>query len=495
MDRSSGLLLHVSSLPSAHGVGDLGPAAYAWIDQLAQTKQSWWQILPLGPTGYADSPYQCLSAFAGNPNFISLERLAEDGLLDRRDLPQVKFSANVADYDRARPLKVEATAKTFGRLSSRASRREFEEFCQHEAIWLDDYALFIALKEKNAGSAWWEWPKEDQRYEVAVKDQGKLADAIELSKFRQFLFFQQWQQLRDYAHQRGVRIIGDIPIFVSRDSADVWSRPELFLLDEEHQPTHVAGVPPDYFSATGQLWGNPLYDWRRHRETGYRWWIDRLRGTLKLVDLVRLDHFRGFEAYWAVPAGSETAEPGSWQPGPGADLFRALQNSLGGLPLIAEDLGVITPKVDALRREFKLPGMCVLQFAFGGAQEDRFLPHNYDQHSIVYTGTHDNETTAGWFENLTPKERSFYDRYAPGAVADPAWGLIRLAWASVGELAIAPVQDMLRLGNETRMNFPGTVDGNWRWRLRPGQITEELLSQFADLTTIYQRDRRESAPK
>ncbi len=493
MDRSSGLLLHVSSLPGKHGIGDLGPAAYEWIDQLARAKQSWWQMLPLGPTGYADSPYQCLSAFAGNPNFISLERLVEEGLLEPRELPDGNFPANEVDYDRVTPLKRDATARAFERFQSgrvgSAHHSAFKLFCDKEADWLDPFARFMALKERNGGAAWWEWPREQRSYDrVASRETNNLADSIELCKFRQFLFFRQWRELRDCAHQHGVKLIGDMPIFVSADSADVWSRPDLFLLDEDHKPTFVAGVPPDYFSATGQLWGNPLYDWRRHRETEYAWWIARLRSTLQMVDLVRLDHFRGFEAYWAVPAGSETAEPGSWQPGPRSELFLALKKALGSLPLIAEDLGVITPEVDALRREFGLPGMRILQFAFGGAQEDRFFPHNYNQHTIVYTGTHDNETTAGWFKNLTEEERLLFDRYAPGAADDPAWTLIRLAWASVAELAIAPLQDVLRLGNEARMNHPGTVEGNWRWRAASSQITEKLLSQLADLTAVYQRE-------
>jgi len=501
MERSSGLLLHISSLPARHGIGDLGPAAYEWIDHLARARQSWWQMLPLGPTGYADSPYQCLSAFAGNPNFISLDRLVEDGLLEANDLPAEDFPAKEVDYDRVTPLKRHATALAYERFNARRAparaasagpptlSAHFDQFCHDEARWLEPFALFIALKERHGGAAWWQWPEQDQRYEaVAAKTARELAEPMELCKFRQFLFFRQWHELREYAHEHGVQLIGDMPIFVSADSADVWSQPELFLVDENRRPTFVAGVPPDYFSATGQLWGNPLYDWERHRQTGYAWWIERLRSTLQMVDLVRLDHFRGFEAYWAVPAGSETAEPGSWQPGPRGELFVALEKALGSLPLIAEDLGVITPQVNALRHQFQLPGMRILQFAFGGAQEDRFFPHRFDRHTIVYTGTHDNETTCGWFENLTQQERSLFDRYAPGACADPAWALIRLAWASVAELAIAPLQDVLRLGNEARMNHPGTVAENWRWRAAPGQITENLLIALADLTNVYQRD-------
>src|SRR5262245_1597374 len=401
MERSSGILLHVSSLPGPHGIGDLGPAAYRWVDQLAAARQTWWQMLPLGPTGYADSPYQCFSAFAGNSNFISLERLVDDGLLKPGELPRVEPPKTEVDYDRVTRLKDEATMVAYQRLEADGPplMASFEQFCRDEAEWLWHFSLFMALKEQNGGLPWWQWAHGKQW------PAGDLAPRAQLCKFQQFFFFRQWRSLREYAHARSVSLIGDLPIFVPLDSADVWSRPELFQLDDERRPTVVAGVPPDYFSATGQLWGNPLYDWQDHREADFAWWISRLRSTLRLVDLVRLDHFRGFDAYWAVPAGSTTAQPGSWVPGPGRDLFQALQAALGSLPIIAEDLGVITPPVDALRREFDLPGMRILQFAFGGAQEDRFFPHHFDQHTVVYTGTHDNETTVGWFENLSARER------------------------------------------------------------------------------------------
>jgi 4-alpha-glucanotransferase len=490
--RSSGILLHVTSLPGPHGIGDLGPAAYKWIDRLAAAGQSWWQILPLGPTGYADSPYQCLSAFAGNPNLISLERLVDDGLLQPQELPPVEWPSTAVVYDRVTPFKAEATQRAFDRFQQGAAPRlaaAFADFCQREAQWLTPFALFVALKERHGGKPWWEWPAEQQQYDLEelAHVERELAGQIDLHKFRQFLFFRQWQVLRDYAHQEHVRFIGDMPIFVSADSADVWSRPELFQLDERRRPTFVAGVPPDYFSATGQLWGNPLYAWEQHEATGFAWWTERLRATLTTVDLVRLDHFRGFEAYWAVPAGDSTAERGSWVPGPGAALFKTLNASLGKLPLIAEDLGVITPPVDALRRSFELPGMRILQFAFGGAQEDRFFPHNFVPHTVVYTGTHDNETTVGWYAGLTEREKQYFDVYAPGASRDPAWGLIRLAWASVAELAITPLQDVLRLGNEARMNLPGTTGGNWQWRADPKLLTAEPFEQLAELTATYQR--------
>jgi 4-alpha-glucanotransferase len=498
LPRSSGILLHVTSLPGPHGIGDLGPAAYRWIDQLAEARQTWWQILPLGPTGYADSPYQSLSAFAGNPNLISLELLVEDRLLEREEAPVADLPRAEVDYDRVTPLKAHATALAYRRFQAGAAPHMpalFDHFCHRQAQWLDDFATYIALKERHGGVSWLDWPAEHRQRDPAgiAKAAHDLGSQIELHKFRQFLFFHQWRQLREYAHRRGVRFIGDMPIFVSGDSADVWAHPDLFQFDDQRRPKFIAGVPPDYFSATGQLWGNPLYDWARHEQTNFAWWIDRVRKTLELVDLVRLDHFRGFEAYWAVPAGSATAEPGSWVKGPGANFLRALEQALGKLPIIAEDLGVITPAVDALRHEFQLPGMRILQFAFGGAQEDRFLPHNYSRHTVVYTGTHDNETTMGWFANLSDQEQSFFSRYAPGAERDPAWALIRLAWASVADLAIAPLQDLLSLGNEARMNLPGKAEGNWRWRVDPALFKRVLFEKLADLTALYQRDRSATA--
>jgi 4-alpha-glucanotransferase len=489
MKRSSGILLHVTSLPGAHGIGDLGPAAYAWVDRLASCGQTWWQMLPLGPTGYADSPYQCLSAFAGNPNLISLELLVDDGILEPQDLPRAEWPRDEVDFDRVTPYKLAATERAYERFKDNPTgHQDFARFCRDEARWLDAFALFVALKERHGGGAWWDWPADDQKNELAAATKlAELEPAIELCKFRQYCFFRQWQQLREYAHRRGIRLIGDMPIFIASDSADVWSHPQLFQLDKDRQPSFVAGVPPDYFSKTGQLWGNPLYDWPQHRATGYAWWIDRMQSSLRMVDLVRLDHFRGFEAYWAVPAGSKTAQPGSWVAGPGAGFMGALQGALGTLPLIAEDLGVITPEVDALRTDFDLPGMRILQFAFGGAQEDRFFPHHYERQTVVYTGTHDNETTVGWYDNLSQREQDYLESYAPGAGNDPAWGLIRLAWASVAELAIAPLQDLLRLGNEARMNMPGTAEGNWRWRVDPRLFKDELFERMGEMTTIYQR--------
>jgi 4-alpha-glucanotransferase len=497
--RSAGILLHPTSLPSPGGIGDLGPAAHAWVDALARARQGWWQVLPLGPTGYGDSPYQCFSAFAGNPSLISPELLAREGLLQPVDLPAAEGPADRVEYGPVSAARARLTERAWENFRAGAGpqlRPLFEEFCGREAAWLDDFALFMALKEAHGGVSWLEWPREliFREDEALGRARRQLAGQVGLHRFRQFLFFRQWRALRAHARGRGVRLIGDVPIFVAGDSADVWTHPELFRLDERRRPAAVAGVPPDYFSSTGQLWGNPLYDWDAHRRTDYAWWTARLRAALGQVDVVRLDHFRGFEAYWEVPAGSPTAENGRWVKGPGADLLEALRGALGGLPFIAEDLGVITPEVQELRLRFGLPGMRILQFAFGGAREDRFLPHNYPRDTVVYTGTHDNDTTHGWYASLTAAEKRFLRAYAPGTDGDVAWDLIRLAWASVADLAIAPLQDVLALGTEARMNLPGRPEGNWRWRCRAGSLTDELLDRLAGLTEVYERAPRPDPP-
>jgi 4-alpha-glucanotransferase len=492
-ERSAGILLHPTSLPSAYGIGDLGPAAYAWVDALARARQKWWQVLPLGPTGYGDSPYAAFSAFAGNPNLISPELLVRDGLLRGEDCAADLWPADQVAYGSVIAYKAALTAQAWDRFQAgrgKALRPAFEEFCAQEAGWLDDFALFMALKEAHGGVSWHDWPEDFVLRKPAALQQARreLATQIELHRFRQFLFYRQWRALRQYAHERNVRLIGDVPIFVADDSADVWTHPELFLLDQRRRPAVVAGVPPDYFSNTGQLWGNPLYNWEAHQRDGYAWWTARLRMALRQVDRIRLDHFRGFEAYWEVPAGQPTAEKGRWVKGPGADFFQALRAQLGNLPLIAEDLGVITPEVRQLRVQFDLPGMRILQFAFGGAFEHRFLPHRHERNTVVYTGTHDNDTTRGWYETLTAAERRFLHRYAPDAANDVSWSLIRLAWMSVADYALAPLQDVLRLGSEARMNRPGQAWGNWRWRFRAEMLTEPLLDQLAELTETYERD-------
>ena len=492
--RSSGILLHPTSLPGPYGIGDLGPDAYAWVDTLRQAKQQWWQMLPLTPTGYADSPYQSLSAFAGNPNLISPELLARDGLLRRDSLPEERFPDGYVDFDSGRVIHLKNLAlqmawENFNRSASGELRAQFEAFCAAEAYWLENFALFMALKEAHGMVSWLDWGEEYRlrQPEALARAQRDLDARIQEHRFRQFLFTRQWQALHGYANQQGIRLIGDMPIFVSGDSADVWANPEFFQLDSQRRPRVVAGVPPDYFSSTGQLWGNPLYDWQALKAAGYAWWVDRLRNVLRQVDVVRIDHFRGFEAYWAVPAGSPTAEPGRWVKGPEYDLFDTLLAQLGAAPIIAEDLGVITPEVDALRLRYNFPGMRILQFAYSGAIEKRFLPHNYEVNTIVYTGTHDNDTTTGWYAQATPEERAFMRRYMGSDGSNIAWEMMRMAWGSVAILAVAPMQDVLSLGTEGRMNLPGQPSGWWRWRLRPNQFTPALIDRLRAMTEDFDR--------
>lgn len=491
-ERSSGILLHPTSLPAPCGIGDLGPAAYAWVDALAHARQRWWQILPLGPTGYGDSPYAVFSAFAGNPNLISPELLAHEGLLNAADFAGDHWDADRIEYGPVIEFKAGLTAHAWDNFQAgrgKTLRPAFEVFHSQESGWLEDFVLFMALKEAHGGAGWHEWSEELILRKPAALQQARqeLAEAMELHRFRQFLFDRQWKALKQYARERNVRLIGDVPIFVADDSADVWTNPELFLLDEQRRPRVLSGVPPDFFSTTGQLWGNPLYNWKAHQKSGYAWWTARLRAALAQVDLVRLDHFRGFEAYWEVPAGTSTAENGRWVKGPGADFFRVVRENLGGLPMIAEDLGVITPEVRQIRQQFNLPGMRILQFAFGGALERRFLPHRHERNTVVYTGTHDNDTTHGWYQTLTEEELRFFRGYAPSTDNDISWDLIRLAWMSVADYAITPLQDVLSLGSEARMNRPGQPSGNWRWRFRADRLTEKLLDRLAELTVIYER--------
>jgi 4-alpha-glucanotransferase len=490
--RSSGLLLHPTSLPGPYGIGDLGPAAYAWVDALVAARQTWWQILPLGPTGYGDSPYQCFSAFAGNSNLISPELLVRDGLLKSSDLDGVHFPPGYVDYGSVIPFKKSMLAKAWDNFmagSAPSLRHPYEAFILQEARWLNDFSLFFALKEARGGTNWQEWPRELMlRQPTALREARKhLHRELGLHQFAQFLFFRQWKELKHYANSRGVYLIGDVPIFVAADSADVWANPELYLLDENRQPTVVAGVPPDYFSATGQRWGNPLYNWEALKKTRYAWWISRLRSALTEVDVVRLDHFRGFEAYWEIPAEMPTAEVGRWVQVPGVDFLTTVREAFGGLPVIAEDLGLITPEVDALRMKFHLPGMRILHFAFYGDPKDRFLPHNYEHNTVVYSGTHDNDTTLGWFATLQDHERRFLHRYLPHGCGDIAWDLIRLAWSSVADRALAPLQDVMSLGSEARMNLPGRESGNWSWRYTENMLTQPLLDGLAELTEVYSR--------
>jgi 4-alpha-glucanotransferase len=496
--RSAGILLHPTSLPGPYGIGDLGPAAYGWVDSLTQAKQSWWQVLPLGPTGYGDSPYQAFSAFAGNPYLVSPRQLVEDGLLDGKEVEGISLPPDRVDYGPVIQFKdhlLDGAWERFQGGRGSTLRPNFEQFIKHEAGWLDDYALFMAIKDTQQARSWTEWPDPARlrQPEFLEHARNELARSIGLHQFRQFLFFRQWQRLKAYANERGIKIIGDIPIFVSGDSADVWANPQLFALDRDRRPKFVAGVPPDYFSATGQLWGNPHYDWEAMETSGFAWWVARFKATFQMVDVVRLDHFRGFEAYWEVPEGSANAIKGRWVKAPGRALLQTLQKAVGKLPIIAEDLGVITPEVDALRREFGLPGMRILQFAFGDTGENRFLPHNYDPNTVVYTGTHDNDTTLGWYRSAPEKDRDHLRRYLARDGSDVAWDLIRAAWASVADHAIAPLQDVLNLGTEARMNFPGKPQGNWAWRYRTHQVSPWILDRLAEMTYLYGRDRMKEA--
>ncbi|MCQ3939062.1 MAG: 4-alpha-glucanotransferase [Chloroflexi bacterium] len=497
--RSSGILLHPTSLPGPYGIGDLGPQAYRFVDWLASTGCKLWQILPLGPTGYGDSPYQCFSAFAGNPYLISPDDLLADGLAAREDLVALKdLPASRVDYGLVIPRKLDLLLKAFHRFQSNPEllRGAFDYFCAQNASWLDDFALFMALKEANGGGAWNGWdPALRARSKTALdKARNDLAEDVMRHSFYQFLFFRQWEKLRAYANGRGIQIVGDIPIFVAYDSADVWANPELFFLDEAGNPTVVAGVPPDLFSATGQLWGNPLYDWEVHKKDGYAWWLSRVRAVLQTVDILRFDHFRGFAGYYEIPASHTTAENGRWVPGPSRDFFRAVDKYLGdglithgtGLPIIAEDLGVITPDVIELLNAFDLPGMRVLQFAFTDP-ENPFLPHNYVPNCVAYTGTHDNDTAFGWFASAPEHEREFAKRYLGVDGHDFAWDLIRAVWKSVAVFAIAPMQDVLGLGGEARMNFPSRLGGNWEWRMSEADFREDLAAGLKDLNWMTLR--------
>jgi 4-alpha-glucanotransferase len=495
-NRCGGILLHPTSLPSRYGIGDLGPQAYQFIDWLDSTGCKLWQILPLGPTGYGDSPYQCFSAFAGNPYLISLDALVEDRLLTNQDFAEMPtFDASRVDYGLLIPWKLGLLQTAFSHLSSASEsfREEFQRFCKDNASWLDDYALFMSLKEANGGGAWNGWDQGIRKREPAAmgKARREQAENIQRHSFYQFLFFRQWNKVREYAHKHDITIIGDIPIFIAYDSADAWANPQLFFLDEASLPTVVAGVPPDYFSATGQLWGNPLYKWGVHRQTGYAWWIERFRAVLRLVDIIRLDHFRGFAGYYEIPFGSPTAERGQWVTGPGKDFFQtlypALSNKQGGtMPIIAEDLGVITPDVVDLRDSFRLPGMKILQFGFTGPNNP-FLPHLYPSNCVAYTGTHDNDTVCGWYETAPEAEQEFARKYLNSDGNDIAWDMIRAIWSSVAVYVVTPMQDALSLGGEARMNFPSKLGGNWEWRMSESDMSAELASRLKEFNTLYLR--------
>ena len=494
-ERSSGILFHPTSLPGKYGIGTLGKEAYAFIDFLKKSKQKLWQIFPLGPTGYGDSPYQSFSSFAGNPYLIDFDLLIEAHLLSEEDLRDIFFGDNEeyidygAIYNQKYPLLRKAY-ENFKSSDNNEMKDSLENFKRENSSWLNDYSLYISLKNHFNGLPWNEWAHDIKNRENSAMQHYKneLADDIEYHNFIQFLFFKQWNDVKRYANENGIKIIGDIPIFVAADSSDAWANPEIFLFDEERKPVKVAGVPPDYFSATGQLWGNPLYNWEKLKETNYSWWVERVRANLSTCDIIRIDHFRGFEAYWAVPYGDETAVNGQWEPGPGIDLFNAIRSQLGELPIIAEDLGLMTQGVIDLREATGFPGMKILGFAFDSGEENDYLPHTYTRNCVVYTGTHDNDTLVGWFQKAKEEDREFARNYLNSRADEEIhWDAIRGAWSSVACMAISPVQDFLGLGSEARINTPGVASGNWQWRLKQGILNDELAERIAKLTKIYSR--------
>jgi 4-alpha-glucanotransferase len=494
--RSSGVLLHPTSLPGRYGIGDLGEWAYRFVDWLESAGQTIWQILPLGPTSYGDSPYQSLSAFAGNPNLISFDKLVEEGWLLPEEVADVPdFPVHKVDFGEVinyHNLVLSLAFKRFEESATTEQRIAFNKWCEQNAYWLEDFALFAALKDHNDGKPWTEWPEGEALRDPDTLDAARLEHARMISerRFRQWVFHAQWFELKAYANNKGIRLVGDIPIFVAHDSADVWANRDSFYLDETGNPTVIAGVPPDYFSPTGQRWGNPLYRWDTMAEDGYSWWISRIRTVLATVDIVRIDHFRGFEAYWEVPATEATAVKGRWVPGPGMDFFSVVRDVLGNLPIIAEDLGVITPGVVALRDGLELPGMKVLQFAFGGSGgENSFLPHNHVPNCVVYSGTHDNNTTVGWWQSgeATPDIVDFLQQYIAHPVTEANWELIRVGMSSVGHTFVAPMQDVFGFGAETRMNTPGIPGGNWTWRFTADWLDHPAHERLRQYTGVYGR--------
>jgi 4-alpha-glucanotransferase len=498
--RASGVLLHPTSLPGRYGMGDLGVEAYQFVDWLYNASQTYWQVLPLGPTSYGDSPYQCLSAFAGNANMISFEWLLRKGWLNDSDLADLpNFPTDTVDFGGVIEYHNRILDVSYQRFMSAADdeqKQAFDDWCAAQSGWLDDYTLFIALKNENGGKAWVEWENEGEslhKAEALTSARQRLVDALALYRYRQWVFYRQWGELKTYANQRGIQIVGDIPIFVAHDSADVWANREYFYLDEKGYPTVIAGVPPDYFSETGQRWGNPLYKWDKLKADNYRWWVDRVRASLALVDLVRIDHFRGFEDYWEIPADEETAINGVWRKGPNIEFFNVLADELGDLPIIAEDLGQITEAVEKLRDSLNLPGMKILQFAWDDPDND-FLPHNYStSNCIVYTGTHDNNTTVGWWNGEASEgSKRYFSEYVGHEITEPHWDLIRLGMMSVGHTIITPLQDILGLDTDARMNMPGREQRNWGWRFSGDVLQQEnLRERLKHLTHVYGRHPHE----
>ena len=491
MKRASGVLLPVFSLPSKYGIGCFSKEAYKFIDQLKEAGQSYWQILPLGPTGYGDSPYQSFSTYAGNPYFIDLKTLVKEGLLTKKECKAYDFGDQETkiDYEKIYYSRFKVLKKAFQRFKP---DKEYQEFVKENEGWLEDYSLYMAIKDSKDGASWnvWEDSLKNREPEALVKAKEELKDAIDFYKFQQYEFDRQWKKLHAYANKQGIQIVGDIPIYVAFDSADAWAAPEMFQFDEENNPVAVAGCPPDAFSATGQLWGNPLYNWEYHKKTGYEWWIRRIGYCFKLYDVVRIDHFRGFDEYYAIPYGDETAVNGKWMPGPGMDLFQAVEAKLGRPNIIAEDLGFLTDSVLKMLADSGFPGMKVLQFAFDPSAESAYLPHTYPKNCVVYTGTHDNDTTRGWYHSESKATRDFAKEYMNVQRMDEdnlAWDFIRVAMGSVADLCITPMQDFLNLDGEARINMPSTLGGNWAWRMKKGQFDKEIVKQMARMTKIYGR--------
>lgn len=501
MPRASGVILHPTSLPGPFGIGDLGPSAVHWLDWMDIAGLGFWQILPLNPTGFGNSPYQSFSAFAGNPFLISPILLVEDGLVPLEDIERhPRFASKRVDFQRASKWKkkiLKIAFRNFKRSASPQLRNDFESFIQDQSYWLKNFSIFMALKDSYRQIPWNQWPDvfkfRDDR--ALAKFSERKKNEIEFHKFVQFCFERQWQRIYAYAQSKNIKVIGDMPIYMSFDSADVWTYPELFKLNSDREARSVAGVPPDYFSPTGQLWGNPLYDWAKHHETKFEWWVKRFEKIMKQVDLIRLDHFRGFSGYWEVQAGMTTAEKGRWVKGPGNLLFNAVKEKMGILPILAEDLGVISVDVEELRNQFNFPGMRVLQFAFSSDSSNPYLPHNYPVNCIVYTGTHDNPPSKSWFNNLSAKEKEFCLRYLHTDSKDIVWSMLRCIWSSVAKLAIAPAQDFLELGEQARMNYPGRLEKNWGWRLLPNNLDEKLTKKIKDMNDVYARDKDQLSQK
>ncbi|KGN03134.1 4-alpha-glucanotransferase [Clostridium novyi A str. 4570] len=490
-ERSSGILMHITSLPSPYGIGTLGKEAYRFVDFLVEAGQKYWQVLPLGPTGYGDSPYQSFSAFAGNPYLIDLDLLCKEGLLEVNDYKNINFGSNCeeVDFEKIAENKMPILKIAFKNLKDKY-KDELQQFREENNEWIEDYALYMALKVKNNLKSWQLWDKDIKlrKKDALNKARKELKDDIDYNIFLQFMFYKQWNNLKEYANKNGIKIIGDIPIYVAEDSADTWSNSELFLLDEYKRPIVVSGCPPDGFSETGQRWGNPIYNWRYLEETNYSWWVKRIKANSKLYDVTRIDHFRGFESYWQVPYGEETAINGEWVKGPAMKLFNVIKKELGDVDIIAEDLGYLTDEVRKFREDSGYPGMKVLEFAFDAREESDYLPHNYDKDCVVYTGTHDNDTVNGWFENANKSDVDFAIKYLKLTKEEGYnWGFIRGALSSVAYLAIAQLQDYLGLGTEARMNIPSTLGGNWKWRAKRQDINEDLSKKICEITKLYGR--------